>query len=141
MKIGRNQSYYFCFWVSTLEKNNQGRLIQIIGPVLDVAFPLGKMPNIYNALVVQDRDSVDQPINAACEILVHLLFIYLHAFYLIGHKIIYFESEELDSRGVFVFGGVGEHAREGNDLYMEMKESRVINKENIAESKVVLVYG
>jgi F-type H+-transporting ATPase subunit beta len=28
--------------------------------------------------------------------------------------------------GVSVFGGVGERTREGNDLYMEMKESRVI---------------
>ncbi|KAH0713206.1 hypothetical protein KY289_009165 [Solanum tuberosum] len=43
--------------------------------------------------------------------------------------------------GVSVFGGVGERTREGNDLYMEMKESGVINKENIAESKVALVYG
>ena len=29
--------------------------------------------------------------------------------------------------GVSVFGGVGERTREGNDLYMEMKESGVIN--------------
>ncbi|CAN6446921.1 unnamed protein product [Victoria cruziana] len=43
--------------------------------------------------------------------------------------------------GVSVSGGVGERTREGNDLYMEMKESRVINEENIAESKVALVYG
>ncbi|PHU00561.1 ATP synthase subunit beta, chloroplastic, partial [Capsicum chinense] len=43
--------------------------------------------------------------------------------------------------GVSVFGGVGERTREGNDLYMEMKESGVINEENIAESKVALVYG
>ncbi|CAN6440809.1 unnamed protein product [Victoria cruziana] len=42
---------------------------------------------------------------------------------------------------VSVFGGVGECTREGNDLYMEMKESGVINEENIAESKVALVYG
>ncbi|CAL0328486.1 unnamed protein product [Lupinus luteus] len=35
----------------------------------------------------------------------------------------------------------GEHTREGNDLYMEMKESGVINEQNIAESKVALVYG
>uniref|UniRef100_A0A6N2NJE7 H(+)-transporting two-sector ATPase n=1 Tax=Salix viminalis TaxID=40686 RepID=A0A6N2NJE7_SALVM len=35
----------------------------------------------------------------------------------------------------------GERTREGNDLYMEMKESGVINEENIAESKVALVYG
>ncbi|KAJ0989600.1 hypothetical protein J5N97_007956 [Dioscorea zingiberensis] len=43
--------------------------------------------------------------------------------------------------GVSVFGGVGERTREGNDLYMEMKESGVINEKNIAESKVALVYG
>ncbi|MFS7955053.1 ATP synthase subunit beta [Helianthus anomalus] len=43
--------------------------------------------------------------------------------------------------GVSVFSGVGERTREGNDLYMEMKESGVINEQNIAESKVALVYG
>ncbi|KAL4181891.1 hypothetical protein AMTRI_Chr12g273310 [Amborella trichopoda] len=43
--------------------------------------------------------------------------------------------------GVSVFGGAGERTREGNDIYMEMKESRVINEQNIAESKVALVYG
>ncbi|KAG2282790.1 hypothetical protein Bca52824_054010 [Brassica carinata] len=43
--------------------------------------------------------------------------------------------------GVSVFGGVGERTREGNDLYMEMKESGVINELNLAESKVALVYG
>ncbi|KAK5838459.1 hypothetical protein PVK06_007189 [Gossypium arboreum] len=43
--------------------------------------------------------------------------------------------------GVSVFGGVGERTREGNDLYMEMKESGVINEQNLAESKVALVYG
>nr|BBK20535.1 ATP synthase CF1 subunit beta [Cryptomonas sp. SAG 977-2f] len=43
--------------------------------------------------------------------------------------------------GVSVFGGVGERTREGNDLYVEMKESKVINEENLGESKVALVYG
>jgi len=43
--------------------------------------------------------------------------------------------------GVSVFGGVGERTREGNDLYMEMKESKVINESNLGESKVALVYG
>lgn len=43
--------------------------------------------------------------------------------------------------GVSVFGGVGERTREGNDLYMEMRESGVINIENLPESKVALVYG
>jgi F-type H+-transporting ATPase subunit beta len=40
-----------------------------------------------------------------------------------------------------VFGGVGERTREGNDLYMEMKESGVIQEKNLTESKVALVYG
>ncbi|ERM96670.1 hypothetical protein AMTR_s00001p00272630 [Amborella trichopoda] len=43
--------------------------------------------------------------------------------------------------GVSVFGGVGERTCEGNDLYIEMQEFRVINEENIAGSKVALVYG
>jgi F-type H+-transporting ATPase subunit beta len=43
--------------------------------------------------------------------------------------------------GVSVFGGVGERTREGNDLYMEMKESGVINETNLPESKVALCYG
>nr|YP_009306286.1 ATP synthase CF1 subunit beta [Derbesia sp. WEST4838]AOP19190.1 ATP synthase CF1 subunit beta [Derbesia sp. WEST4838] len=43
--------------------------------------------------------------------------------------------------GVSVFGGVGERTREGNDLYMEMKESKVINEDKLTDSKVALVYG
>jgi len=43
--------------------------------------------------------------------------------------------------GVSVFGGVGERTREGNDLYCEMKESKVINEAQLTESKVALVYG
>jgi F-type H+-transporting ATPase subunit beta len=34
---------------------------------------------------------------------------------------------------VFIFGGEGERTREGNDLYMEMKESKVINEQNISK--------
>jgi F-type H+-transporting ATPase subunit beta len=40
-----------------------------------------------------------------------------------------------------VFGGVGERTREGNDLYVEMKESGVINEKDFQQSKVALVYG
>ena len=43
--------------------------------------------------------------------------------------------------GVSVFGGVGERTREGNDLYMEMKESGVINDSKLTDSKVALCYG
>ncbi len=43
--------------------------------------------------------------------------------------------------GFSVFAGVGERSREGNDLYHEMSQSKVINQEDIAKSKVALVYG
>ncbi|KAI3663619.1 hypothetical protein L6452_45631 [Arctium lappa] len=226
--------------VSTLEKKNLGRIAQIIGPVLDVAFPPGKMPNIYNALVVKGRDTVGQPINVTCEVQQLLgnnrvravamsatdgltrgmdvidtgaplsvpvggatlgrifnvlgepvdnlgpvdssITFPIHrsapAFIQLDTKLSIFETGikvvdllapyrrggkiglfggagvgktvlimELINNiakahgGVSVFGGVGERTREGNDLYMEMKESGVINEQNIAESKVALVYG
>jgi F-type H+-transporting ATPase subunit beta len=43
--------------------------------------------------------------------------------------------------GVSVFAGVGERTREGNDLYMEMRESGVIDIVDLPKSKVALVYG
>ena len=43
--------------------------------------------------------------------------------------------------GVSVFGGVGERTREGNDLWLEMQESGVINIEEPDKSRAALVYG
>ncbi len=43
--------------------------------------------------------------------------------------------------GYSVFAGVGERTREGNDLYHEMIESKVINLDDITKSRVSLVYG
>ncbi len=43
--------------------------------------------------------------------------------------------------GFSVFSGVGERSREGNDLYKEMTEAKVIDTEMPERSKVALVYG
>ena len=43
--------------------------------------------------------------------------------------------------GVSVFGGVGERTREGNDLWIEMQESGVINIEDREKSRAALIYG
>ncbi|MEL6480534.1 MAG: F0F1 ATP synthase subunit beta [Pseudomonadota bacterium] len=43
--------------------------------------------------------------------------------------------------GFSVFAGVGERTREGNDLYYEMMDAGVINKDDLTKSKVALVYG
>ena len=40
---------------STKTDTNLGRITQIIGPVIDVAFAPEKMPNIYNALTVEGK--------------------------------------------------------------------------------------
>ncbi|KAJ4845315.1 hypothetical protein Tsubulata_025426, partial [Turnera subulata] len=53
---------------SALEKTSLGRIVQIIGPVLDVAFPPWKLPNIYNALVVKGQNTIGQQINVTCEV-------------------------------------------------------------------------
>jgi F-type H+/Na+-transporting ATPase subunit beta len=43
--------------------------------------------------------------------------------------------------GVSVFAGVGERTREGNDLWLEMQESGVLDPKDYTKSKVALIYG
>jgi F-type H+/Na+-transporting ATPase subunit beta len=43
--------------------------------------------------------------------------------------------------GVSVFSGVGERTREGNDLWLEMQESGVLDPHDFKKSKVALIYG
>jgi F-type H+-transporting ATPase subunit beta len=43
--------------------------------------------------------------------------------------------------GVSVFAGVGERTREGNDLWLEMQESGIVNPQDYTKSKVALIYG
>ena len=47
----------------------------------------------------------------------------------------------LQHGGVSVFAGVGERTREGNDLWLEMQESGVVNPDDYTKSKVALIYG
>ncbi|MFN7935324.1 MAG: F0F1 ATP synthase subunit beta [Bryobacteraceae bacterium] len=43
--------------------------------------------------------------------------------------------------GVSVFAGVGERTREGNDLWLEMQESGVVDPQDYTKSKCALIYG
>jgi F-type H+/Na+-transporting ATPase subunit beta len=54
--------------VTTAEKTNVGLVSQVIGPVVDIEFPGGKMPRIYNALVVQGKNSAGADISVTCEV-------------------------------------------------------------------------
>ena len=53
--------------VST-ETKNIGRISQIIGPVVDVTFPAGQMPNIYNSLTITGKNESGQEVSVTCEV-------------------------------------------------------------------------
>ncbi|MBV6625284.1 MAG: F0F1 ATP synthase subunit beta [Rivularia sp. (in: Bacteria)] len=226
--------------VSTAEKTNTGYITQIIGPVVDVKFPNGKMPAIYNALNVKGTNEAGQEMSVTCEVqqllgdnqvravsmtstdglvrgmeatdtgapisvpvgkatlgrifnvlgepvdnqgpvgtdetspihreapkltdletkpsvfetgikVVDLLTPYRRGGKIglfggagVGKTVIMMElinNIATQHGGVSVFGGVGERTREGNDLYNEMIESKVINPDNLNDSKIALVYG
>ncbi|MBU7581892.1 MAG: F0F1 ATP synthase subunit beta [Nostoc sp. TH1S01] len=224
----------------TAEKTNIGYITQIIGPVVDVKFPGGKLPQIYNALTIKGTNEAGQEINLTVEVqqllgdnqvravamsstdglvrglevvdtgapisvpvgkatlgrifnvlgepvdnrgpvnteetlpihrdapkltdletkpsvfetgikVVDLLTPYRRGGKIglfggagVGKTVIMMElinNIATQHGGVSVFAGVGERTREGNDLYNEMIESGVINKDNLNESKIALVYG
>jgi F-type H+/Na+-transporting ATPase subunit beta len=226
--------------VTTAEKTNIGYITQIIGPVVDVKFPTGKMPAIYNALTIKGTNEAGQEVSVTCEVqqllgdnqvrtvamsttdglvrgmevtdtgapirvpvgkatlgrifnvlgepvdnrgpvnseetspihrdapklteletkpsvfetgikVVDLLTPYRRGGKIglfggagVGKTVIMMElinNIATEHGGVSVFAGVGERTREGNDLYNEMIESGVINKDNLNESKIALVYG
>jgi F-type H+-transporting ATPase subunit beta len=222
------------------QKQTNGRITQIIGPVIDATFPTGTLPNIYNSLVIRGKNARGQdlivtcevqqllgdkavrtvainateglirgieirnterplsvpvgrptlgrifnvlgepvdnrgPVNATEDLPIHrpapifveldtklsifetgIKVVDLLAPYRRGGKIGLFGGAGVGKTvliielinniakahgGVSVFGGVGERTREGNDLYIEIKESRVIVDDSLSESKVALVYG
>lgn len=49
-----------------------GYVRQVMGPVVDIEFPEGDMPNIYNALKVTNRAINDKPDNLVLEVAQHL---------------------------------------------------------------------
>ena len=54
--------------VTTAEKTNVGYVTQVIGPVVDIKFPAGEMPKIYNALKVQGTNSAGNDVAVTCEV-------------------------------------------------------------------------
>ncbi len=52
--------------------DNIGRVVQVIGPVLDVEFDGGHLPEIYNALTVKGTSEAGQEINVTAEVQQHI---------------------------------------------------------------------
>ena len=47
---------------------NTGVIQQIIGPVMDISFPTGKMPNIYNSLLIESKNEFGEKVKVVCEV-------------------------------------------------------------------------
>jgi F-type H+-transporting ATPase subunit beta len=226
--------------VAVQEKTNVGKIVQVIGPVVDAEFPSGSLPRIYNAIRVEGTNEAGQEVSVTCEVqqllgdnqvravsmtttdglvrgmkiidlgapisvpvgkatlgrifnvlgetvdnkgpvnttetspihrkapafteldtkpkvfetgikVVDLLTPYRQGGKIglfggagVGKTVIMMElinNIAIQHGGVSVFGGVGERTREGNDLYNEMIESKVIDSDNPENSKIALVYG
>jgi F-type H+-transporting ATPase subunit beta len=54
--------------VTTIEKTNVGFITQIIGPVVDIRFPSGKLPKIYNAVNIKGKNGSGQEVSVVCEV-------------------------------------------------------------------------
>ena len=51
---------------------NEGKIVQIIGPVIDAEFPEGKLPEILNALEIQHKGDDGKEFTLICEVQQHL---------------------------------------------------------------------
>ena len=128
-----------------------GRIMNVIGEPIDERGPIGS--DMDRPIHAPAPDFIDQ--STESEVLVTgIKVVDLLCPYAKGGKIGLFGGagvgktvliQELINNiaklfgGYSVFAGVGERTREGNDLYHEMIESKVINLEG--ESRVALVYG
>src|SRR5437667_12852816 len=55
------------------EQHHIGKIVQIIGPVVDVEFEAGYLPTIYSALrIVSDGKGGGTPLDVICEVEQHL---------------------------------------------------------------------
>lgn len=54
--------------VKTREKTSTGQITQIIGPVVDVEFSSGNMPQIYDALRIQGKNEAGNDVSVTCEV-------------------------------------------------------------------------
>src|SRR5205085_55358 len=131
-----------------------------------VEFPEGHLPPIYQALrVTSEGFDVPRPINVICEVQQHLGESRVRTVSMLPTDGMVRGMKALDTGdqikvpvgngtlgrminniakahgGFSVFAGVGERTREGNDLWLEMREGGVINDEDNSKSKVALVYG
>ena len=130
-----------------------GRLINVLGEPVDEKGPI-KAKKTYPihrpAPRLEDQDTKTEVLETGIKV-VDLLEPYskggkvgLFGGAGVGKTVIIMElinNIALHHGGFSVFAGVGERSREGNDLWREMQESKVIDRDDHTKSKAALVYG
>src|SRR5512141_794408 len=130
-----------------------GRILNVIGEPVDERGPVPavrKLPIHRAAPTLVDQNVKIEAFETGIKV-IDLLAPYLRGGKIglfggagVGKTVLLMELVQnvAKKRGGFsVFGGVGERTREGNDLYHEMIDSGVINKDDLSKSQCVLVYG
>ena len=130
-----------------------GRVINVIGEPVDHMGPLEakKFSPIHRLAPAFDEQSTELKMFETGIKVVDLLEPYLRGGKIglfggagVGKTVIIMELINNIAQkhgGVSVFGGVGERTREGNDLWLEMQESGVIDIHDWRKSKCALIYG
>src|SRR6476646_878161 len=130
-----------------------GRLINVLGEPVDEKGPL-KTKKTYSihrpAPKLEDQETKTEVLETGIKV-VDLLEPYskggkvgLFGGAGVGKTVIIMElinNIALHHGGFSVFAGVGERTREGNDLWHEMQESKVIDPDDFTKSKAALVFG
>ena len=52
--------------------NENGRIVQVMGPVMDVEFPPGALPELFTALRTTNAGIDDREMNLVAEVALHL---------------------------------------------------------------------
>ena len=58
--------------MTTATATNIGKIVQVIGPVLDIEFASGHLPELYNAITITGTTDAGQPIRITCEVQQHI---------------------------------------------------------------------
>src|SRR5579871_2135745 len=130
-----------------------GRVMNVIGAPVDARGPIAtdKRLPIHRSAPAFDEQSVNQEMFETGIKVIDLVQPFLKGGKIglfggagVGKTVVIMElinNVALKHGGFSVFAGVGERTREGNDLWLEMQESGVVNIKEPGKSKAALIYG
>ena len=130
-----------------------GRVLNVLGEPVDERGPVEtetRFPIHRDAPLLEDQSTESELLETGIKV-IDLIEPYLKGGKIglfggagVGKTVIIMElinNIALQHGGVSVFAGVGERTREGNDLWLEMQESGVVNPDDYTKSKTALIYG